>query len=151
MQPPSGDGQAAPASHDQLAALRQEFPAFRIWREEICDRVRYNACRQQPGLHPHTVVTDDPDEMRAGTCTGTDPELIESLQDAYSGTAPVTGRSQAEIAAWFGGLTLALPGLTDIRNWQPDTPRDPDRQPPSGGRFLAGVGCKPAAMTPVQP
>jgi O-methyltransferase involved in polyketide biosynthesis len=89
--------------------------------------------------------------ISAGTCTGADPKLIESLQDAYSGTAPVIGRSQAEIAAWFHGLTLAPPGLADIRDWQPDSPGDPGRQPPPRGRFLAGVACKPAGLRPVQP
>jgi S-adenosyl methyltransferase len=82
--------------------------------------------------------------ISAGTCTGTDPELIRSLQAAYGHTAPVTGRSQADIAAWFGGLTLVPPGLTDVRHWQPDSPRPPDRSPPSRGRFLAGVAVKPA-------
>jgi len=65
MQPRSGDGQAAPASHGQLAALCEDFPQFRIWQEIIGDRARYIACRQQPGLHPHTVITDDLAEMRA--------------------------------------------------------------------------------------
>ena len=342
MQPRSGGSEAAPASHDQLAALGEDFPQFRICQETIGDRVRYTACRQQPGLHPHTVITGDLAEIRAalesarnrrlipfspdvpnvarmysfflggkdhlqadraaalavlrkfpevadiakanrafqaravafaaaqgitqfidlgaglptapathqsaravapaarvayvdndsvviahsrallavdhkiavipadiadagsvltspgvasvidltqpvcvllvsvlhflppaqadlavaayrqamapgsylvisaGTSTGTDPGLIESLQAAYRGTAPVTGHSQAEIAAWFHGLALAPPGLTDIRDWQPDAPGDPGRQLPSRGRFLAGVACKPA-ITPVQP
>jgi hypothetical protein len=53
------------ASLDPLTALRQDFPAFRIWRETIHDRTRYTACRQQPGLNPHTVITDDLGELRA--------------------------------------------------------------------------------------
>jgi O-methyltransferase involved in polyketide biosynthesis len=89
--------------------------------------------------------------ISAGTCTGTDPQLIESLQEAYSGTAPVTGRSQAEIAAWFGALTLTPPGLADVRDWQSDRPSDPLRRPPARGRFLAAIGRKPAAITPLQP
>lgn len=79
------------------------------------------------------------------------PQLIRSLHGACRATAPVTDRSQAEIAAWFHGLTLAPPGLTGIRDWQPGNFRDPDRSPPSPGRFLVGVGRKPTAMTPVQP
>jgi hypothetical protein len=330
-------------SPDPLTALRQEFPAYRSWRENICGRVRYNACRTQPGRHPHTVVTDDLAEMRAelepspyaalipftpetpniarmyslllgrkdhlpadraaarpvlreypeitdiakasrafqaravrhaaaqgvtqfidlgaglpsepnthqsaraiapgarvayvdndavvlaharallaidgqiavvaadirdpgavltdaglasvidlsrpvcillvsvlhflpaaeadvavaayrqamapgsllvisaGTSTGTDPHLIESLQAAYSDTAPVIGRTEAAIFAWFSGLTLIPPGLADVRGWQPDSPRDPDRSPPARGRFLAGVGRKAADRAPVQP
>jgi hypothetical protein len=42
-----------------------EFPAFRIWRESICGRVRFIACRLHPDLHPHTVITADLDELRA--------------------------------------------------------------------------------------
>jgi O-methyltransferase involved in polyketide biosynthesis len=85
--------------------------------------------------------------ISAGTSTGTDPELIRSLQAAYGGTAPVTGRTQADITAWFTGLTLVPPGLTDIRHWQPgppDPPGPPEPLPPSRGRFLAGVAVKPA-------
>src|SRR5712691_7121504 len=84
--------------------------------------------------------------ISAGTCTGTDPALIRSLQAAYGHTAPVTGRSQADIAAWFGGLTLVPPGLTDVRHWQPGTPGPPGSLPDSRGRFLAGVAVKPAGQ-----
>jgi hypothetical protein len=89
--------------------------------------------------------------ISAGTSTGTDPKLIESLQAAYSGAAPVTGRTEAEILAWFGGLAITPPGLADVRDWQPGNPGPSDRQPPSRGRFLAAVGCKAAAIAPVQP
>jgi O-methyltransferase involved in polyketide biosynthesis len=81
--------------------------------------------------------------ISAGTSTGTDPELIRLLQDACGDTAPVTGRSETEIAAWFEGLTLADPGLVDVWTWRPDTWRRPAT---ARARFLAGVGCKaPAA------
>src|SRR6266567_9049635 len=65
MQPRSSDGEAAPASHDQLAALCKEFPRFRVWREDVGGRDRYVARGLEHGLHPHTVVTDDLEEMRA--------------------------------------------------------------------------------------
>ena len=48
-----------------LASLRADFPHFRIWREAIGGRVRYNAYRMQSGLHPHTLISDDLSEMRA--------------------------------------------------------------------------------------
>jgi SAM-dependent methyltransferase len=89
--------------------------------------------------------------ISAGTCTGTDPELIQSLQAAYGNTAPVTGRSQADIAAWFAGLTLVPPGLTDVRDWQPGIPGTQDQAPPSRARFLAGVAVKPAAVLETRP
>ena len=58
------DGRATPRIEQDLAVLRQDFPGFRIWPEEICDRTRYVARSQRPGLHPHTVITDDLDELR---------------------------------------------------------------------------------------
>jgi hypothetical protein len=59
-------GTASPAKvQDELAALGADFPAYRIWRENLCGRIRYNACRTQPGLHPHTLVTGNLAEMRA--------------------------------------------------------------------------------------
>jgi O-methyltransferase involved in polyketide biosynthesis len=75
--------------------------------------------------------------ISAGTSTGTDPALIRLLQDVYGDAAPVTGRTEAEIAAWFGGLTLVEPGLVDVWAWRPDTWRRPAT---ARARFLAGVG-----------
>jgi hypothetical protein len=46
--------------------------------------------------------------ISAGTSTGTDPELVRCLQAAYGGTAPVTGRTAGEIAAWFDGFSLPV-------------------------------------------
>jgi hypothetical protein len=77
--------------------------------------------------------------ISAGTSTGTDPDLIRLLQDAYGDTAPVTGRTEAQIAAWFDGLTLADPGLVDVWAWRPGTWRRPAT---ARARFLAGVGYK---------
>jgi S-adenosyl methyltransferase len=79
--------------------------------------------------------------ISAGTSTGTDPQLIRLLQEVYGDTAPVTGRTEAEIAAWFDGLTLVEPGLVDVWAWRPDTWRRPTT---ARARFLAGVGRKPS-------
>lgn len=81
--------------------------------------------------------------ISAGTSTGTDPGLIRCLQSAYAETAPVTGRTEAEIAAWFDGLSLARPGLTDVWAWRPDTFQRPGQPPSLRARFLAGVARKP--------
>ena len=79
--------------------------------------------------------------ISAGTSTGTDPELIRRLQDAYSGTTPVAGRTADEIRAWFDGLTLIPPGLVDVWAWRPDTTTRPAS---ARARFLAGAGRKPS-------
>jgi O-methyltransferase involved in polyketide biosynthesis len=50
--------------NDELAALRDEFPGFRIWRETIGDRTRYIARGARGGISPHTVVTEDVGELR---------------------------------------------------------------------------------------
>ena len=65
MQFRSGDGEAAPASPDPLPALQQQFPAFLIWRENMYGRPRYVSRSRHLSLNPHTVITDDPDELRA--------------------------------------------------------------------------------------
>ena len=89
--------------------------------------------------------------ISAGTSTGTDPELVRSLQAAYADTAPVTGRAAEEIAAWFDGFCLARPGLTDVWAWRPDNPLRPSRPPAWRARFLAGVARKPATEPAWQP
>ncbi len=48
---------------DPLSALCAEFPAFRIWREITGDRTHYIARSLHPSISPHTVVTDDLDEL----------------------------------------------------------------------------------------
>ena len=78
----------------------------------------------------------------AGTSTGTSPALIARLQAAYQGTTVVTGRPEAEIAAYFGGLDLVPPGLTDVWAWRPD--RQWFWPPPPSARILGGAARKPA-------
>ena len=48
-----------------LAALRQEFPGYRVWLEPAYGRYRFVARRLHPGTRPHTVITSDPAEFRA--------------------------------------------------------------------------------------
>jgi hypothetical protein len=47
-----------------------EFPAFRVWREIIGDRIQYVARRRDARTHPHTVVTADPARLRSALSTG---------------------------------------------------------------------------------
>ena len=78
----------------------------------------------------------------AGTSTGTSPALIARLQAAYQGTTVVTGRPETDIAAYFDGLDLVPPGLTDVWAWRPD--RQWFWPPPPSARILGGVARKPA-------
>jgi hypothetical protein len=80
----------------------------------------------------------------------------EGIQDAYRSGITLTGRSAAEIAAYFDGFDLVPPGLVPVAVWaatQPDAQPDPqpDAQPPPGhpappvspqAGMLAGVGRK---------
>ena len=51
------------AVSDELTVLQDEFPAYRIWQEQLPGRTRYIA-RRLKGLGPHTVVTADVGELR---------------------------------------------------------------------------------------
>lgn len=48
----------------ELARLRAQFPGFDIWLEEKQQLALFVARRQRDHLHPHTLVTTSPDEMR---------------------------------------------------------------------------------------
>jgi S-adenosyl methyltransferase len=78
----------------------------------------------------------------AGTSTGISPALIARLQAAYQGTTVVTGRPEAEIAAYFDGLDVVPSGLTDVWAWRPD--HQWFWPPPPSARILRGVASKPA-------
>jgi hypothetical protein len=52
-------------SDEALIQLQASFPRFRIWREITYGRARYIARSRDPGVGPHTVITPDPDELRA--------------------------------------------------------------------------------------
>ena len=49
----------------ELAHLKEDFPAFRIWQETTGERIRLVAVRRHHGISPHTVVTADAAELRA--------------------------------------------------------------------------------------
>jgi len=66
---------ATPGMRDQdeaadVAAMEAEFPEFAIWREYAGGRIQYIARRMRRGVHPHTIVTSDPAELRACLITG---------------------------------------------------------------------------------
>jgi hypothetical protein len=55
--------------HESLL-LGADFPCFRVWREDICGRVRYIARAQHAGAQPHTLVTADVAELRQALIGG---------------------------------------------------------------------------------
>jgi O-methyltransferase involved in polyketide biosynthesis len=89
--------------------------------------------------------------ISAGTSTGTDPEVVRCLQEAYGDTAPVTGRTAGEIAAWFGGFSLARPGLVNVWAWRPTGPQRLPRHEMPEASFLGGVGRKLPPVPAWQP
>jgi hypothetical protein len=52
-------------SGEALTQLQASFPQFWIWEEITYGRARYIARSRHPGIGPHTVITPDPDELRA--------------------------------------------------------------------------------------
>jgi len=61
------------ATPDPLAALQRDFPTFDIWRETTLTGARYIARSRHLNQSPHTLVTRDPDELRAALAAATIP------------------------------------------------------------------------------
>jgi SAM-dependent methyltransferase len=102
------------------------------------------------GEGPHDSVEVLRDHLAPGshlamshiTSEGTAPETIRTIQEAYSmASAPAVFRGRREILRFFEGLSLASPGLTDVRQWRTDDGEPPDQRP-AALRFLGGVGRK---------
>ena len=75
---------------DQLSALQAQFRGFSIWREISGERCYYSARRRYPSLHPHTLVTSDPDELRDILTAVTEQsanEYPQAIADDYPGWA----------------------------------------------------------------
>lgn len=77
--------------------------------------------------------------MSHAAADGADHRVVGEITGVYQGaTAPAVPRTEDAIRAFFTGLDLAEPGLTDVSRW---------RREPSGDtgdiRILGGVGRKP--------
>ena len=68
-------------SAGELAALERDFPSFQIWREITGDRVRFVARSRSAGAHPHTLITADLAELRAGL---TNDQLTATMQSSLA-------------------------------------------------------------------
>ncbi len=93
---------AAKASHssvlsDGLAALRREFPQFRIWEEVVGDRVRFVARGLRLGIRPYAVVTSDVEELRAALAAGAGQQEVTVPYD------PAVPNIARMYNYWIGG------------------------------------------------
>ncbi len=61
-------------------------------------------------------------EMGPGQVAGDEPQTgaTRELGEARQGMPPSRARSRDELAAFFEGLTLVEPGLTEVWKWRPD-------------------------------
>jgi hypothetical protein len=84
--------------------------------------------------------------------TGHDNErnipVRNKVQAAYGRNMTLTGRTSAEVAAYFGDFDLVPPGLVPLTDWPLDVPDGPHSplQPastPAAAAVLAGIGRKP--------
>lgn len=71
----------------------------------------------------------------------------EDIQSAYGAGTVLSGRTPAEIAAYFGDFELVPPGLVPVTEWPGgvhDSPRAHRQEPsaPAKASMLAGVGHK---------
>jgi hypothetical protein len=55
---------------DELALIEAGFPGFRVWRQTVCDRMRYVAASRDLDTHPYTVITSDLKELVASLTAG---------------------------------------------------------------------------------
>ena len=78
-----------------------------------------------------------------------DPAIGAQISRAYD-AAPVYNHTPADVASFFTGLDLILPGITDARAWQASWPA-PAPFTARAGQVLAGIGRKPAPREARQP
>ena len=131
-----------PTLIDDLAVLRADFPAFKIWREHIPGRARYVARSLRDGLNPHTVVTSDLGELR---------EALEPARAA--GKIPFT-TAQPNIARmydyWLQGKDHLPGGPRRSRRGHGEVPRGgPDRPSQPGVPDARGAARGQAGHHPV--
>jgi hypothetical protein len=125
-----------------LAALRDEFPGFRIWRETIGDRVRYIARSLHTDTGPHTVVSADLDEIRAVLNAAACRQAAAHLRQQHSGWVVIWLAQRALYRAWplfraprGTNLTAETP---EQMNAQMDEVERAAQRPAAGSRRMDG-------------
>jgi hypothetical protein len=98
MESDQNPGTLAPGHDpDELASLREEFHGFRIWKEVIGERTRYVARSVSLEAHPHTIVTDDLNELRTSLGLGAEQQVAAT---PYGISVPNIARMYNY---WIGG------------------------------------------------
>lgn len=88
---------------DSLARLCEDFPAFRIWREIVGDRIQYVARRRHTGVHPHTLVTTDPAKLRAALgAAARSPPGIRQIPSGRRASQPIKVSRNGLLNTAFG-------------------------------------------------
>ena len=87
--------------------------------------------------------------VSAGCADDSDGPMEQDIQSAYGAGTVLSGRTRAEIAAYFGDLELVPPGILSVTEWPAEMPDAPESRPsgqappaPAKARMLAGIGRK---------
>ncbi len=71
-------------------------------------------------------------------------DVVEDLSALYArSSAPVSGRTCAQIERFFAGLDLVPPGIVYLPQWRPSGPDDMFLDEPARSAYLGGVGRQP--------
>jgi len=98
------------------------------------------AFREKMALGSYLVISAGHDNPR-------NIPVRDRVQAAYGNDTVLSGRSRADIAAYFGDFDLVPPGLVPLTEWPlevPDGPHSPVKTMPTqaAAGMLAGIGCK---------
>jgi hypothetical protein len=78
-----------------LAALQEDFPAYRIWLETTLTGPRYIARSRHLNHNPHTLITRDPAELRAELSAATHPPANQPTGATTQPVVPLPRRQPA--------------------------------------------------------
>jgi len=71
-------------------------------------------------------------------------DVVADLSTLYArSSAPVSGRTRAQIERFVAGLALVPPGIVYLPQWQPSGPDDMFLDEPARSAYLGGVGRQP--------
>ncbi len=86
--PATVDPAISPVPAVLAAGLATDYPDYCVWTETFRAVPRYGAAARTLAIHPHTVITTDPSELRAALGSRPPPLSPEGPQ----GSCPVPRR-----------------------------------------------------------